>query len=103
MNDTESKRWVRMFKALGNPHRLRLFVEILAARKTSFEEGPACLLTSIMGKLKVGAPTVSHHLKELVNAGLISTELQGRFLACSVEEDALRELAEFFSRRLQSS
>ncbi len=30
--------------------------------------------------LKIGAPTVSHHLKELVNAGLIVTERQGKFL-----------------------
>jgi DNA-binding transcriptional ArsR family regulator len=32
-----------------------------------------------MGNMKIGAPTVSHHMKELVNAGLVITEKQEKF------------------------
>ena len=39
-----------------------------------------CCVSDIIGSLKIGAPTVSHHLKELSNAGLIVTERQGKFL-----------------------
>jgi ArsR family transcriptional regulator len=95
MMDPQSKM-VRMFKALGNPNRLRLFLEIRGSHAASYEEQHVCFLHNIMEKLNVGAPTVSHHLKELVNAELIITEKQGKFLTCRVNEDATRVLEAFF-------
>ena len=89
-------KMVRMFKALGNPNRLRLFLEISASQAASYEEQHVCFLHNIMEKLNVGAPTVSHHLKELVNAELIITEKQGKFLTCRIDEDAMRVLEVFF-------
>lgn len=88
----------KMFKALSHPNRFRLFLEILEQEERSFEDDHACFLHVIMEKLDVGAPTVSHHLKELVNAGLIQTERQGKFLTCQVNPDALAELRGFFVR-----
>ena len=92
------KRLAKAFKALGNPNRFRLFAEILAAHESSYEKGHDCFLVSIMQGLKIAAPTVSHHLKELVNAGLITTELKGKFLTCAVDTKALEELERFFAR-----
>lgn len=88
----------RRFKALGNPNRFRLFAEILSAHEANYEKGHDCFLTGIMQSLKIAPPTVSHHLKELVNAGLITTELKGKFLTCAVNTEVLEELAEFFAR-----
>jgi predicted transcriptional regulator len=34
--------------------------------------------------LYLGAPTISHHLKELANAGLITTERRGKFLVAQI-------------------
>ena len=34
--------------------------------------------------LKIGSPTVSHHVKELVNAELITAEREGKFLVCRI-------------------
>jgi ArsR family transcriptional regulator len=93
-----SKTLPKMFKALSHPNRFRLFLEILEQEERSFEDDHACFLHVIMEKLDVGAPTVSHHLKELVNAGLIETERQGKFLTCQVNPDALAELRGFFVR-----
>ena len=87
----------KMCKALGNPNRFRLFVEIVEAGQSSFEQGHACFLHTIMDRLEIGAPTVSHHLKELVNAKLVETEREGKFVVCRVNRDALRALAAFFS------
>ena len=91
------KRLVKMFKALANPNRLRLFMEIRQAGRSSFEEGHACFLHTIMEKLEVGAPTISHHLKELVNAELIHTERQGKFLTCQVNPAAVADLGAFLA------
>jgi len=87
-----------MFKALGHPNRFRLFVEILRAGESSFEEGHHCFLHSIMDRLDIGAPTVSHHLKELVNAELVATEREGKFVTCRVNPKAMQALAGFFDR-----
>ncbi len=89
---------VKMFKALSNPTRFKLFVEILEEGERAYEDDYRCFLSPIIERLDVGAPTVSHHLKELVNADLIRTDKQGRFVTCAVHEDALRALGDFFTR-----
>ncbi|MCC6527266.1 MAG: winged helix-turn-helix transcriptional regulator [Polyangiaceae bacterium] len=86
-----------MMRALGHPQRFQLFVEILAGER-SFEGGDGCFLSSIIGRLKIGAPTVSHHLKELVHAELVRTARNGKFVTCSVNREALALLADFFAR-----
>lgn len=95
---TRPKRLARMFKALSNPNRLRLFTEILASEERAYDDDHACFLHAIMGRLDVGAPTVSHHLKELVNAELITTDREGKFVTCKANSKALAELAAFFTR-----
>ena len=78
---------------------MRLFSEIVAEHERNYEqETHTCFLKPLMQQLKIAAPTVSHHLKELVNADLITTELQGKLLTCTVNTDALEELEAFFSR-----
>ena len=93
MNQTKI---AKMLKALSHPNRLRLFTEIRDAGAQSYAEGHSCLLTDVMEKLKVGAPTVSHHLKELVGADLILTERQGKFVSCRVNDTAMNALRAFF-------
>src|SRR4051794_25391386 len=56
-----------MFKALGDPVRLRLFSKIASA-----PDGEACACD--VGDLGVSQPTVSHHLKKLREAGLLESE-----------------------------
>ncbi len=88
----------KMFKALGHPNRFQLFVEILEAGESSFEEGHRCFLHTIMERLDIRAPTVSHHLKELVNAELVDTDREGKFVTCRVNPQAMKSLAAFFGR-----
>ena len=95
MDETEL---VRLFKALGNPNRLRLFEAIRASEKTEFHPH-GCSLKSVVQRLSVGAPTVSHHLKELVNAGLVSTERRGKFVHCTVNDDVVEALNAYFDDR----
>jgi len=103
MTPKDAKRLAKKLRALSNANRLSLFAAIRAAGAEglpSAERGGrgwgGCLLQHVVDALNVGAPTVSHHLKELVNAGLVETERVGRQLHCRVPPDALVDLLAFF-------
>jgi DNA-binding transcriptional ArsR family regulator len=87
-------RLARMFKALSNPNRLRLFLNLLEESKLDLAKGRIhdCFLVKLLGGLELGAPTVSHHVKELADACLIHTQREGKQLICSVDPDGLAEL-----------
>ncbi len=76
----------RMFKALGDPTRVRLLSLIAAA-----EGGEACIcdLTAPVG---LSQPTVSHHMKMLADAGLVTRDQRGKWAFYAVVHDALRAL-----------
>lgn len=83
----EAERLARTFKALGDPTRVRLLSLIAASR-----DGEACIcdLTEPVG---LSQPTVSHHMKQLVDAGLAVREQRGRWAYYRVVDDALDRAA----------
>lgn len=95
MAKLDQRSLAKMFKALSNPNRLRLFTEIFEARGRYEGGGRGCFLNSIMDRLNIQAPTVSHHLKELVEAGLVHTDREGKFVTCSVNPKAIEQLRAF--------
>lgn len=74
-------------KALGDPVRLRLVSLMLAA-----PEGEMCTCDLAPG-VGLSEPTVSHHLKQLLGAGLVSKERRGMNVYYRAEADSLRALA----------
>jgi ArsR family transcriptional regulator len=83
----------KIMKALSNPNRLKLFLEILKKSESDYEADECnCYISGIMNKLKIGAPTISHHLKELSNADLIITERKGRLLVARVNEKTIKRV-----------
>ena len=96
--ERDTKRIAKVMKALSNPNRLELFLEISdGAGETSYPAGCAheCCISDIIKRMKIGAPTVSHHLKELSNAGLIETERRGKFLVAWINEAVVLEMRDF--------
>ena len=77
----------RVFKALGDPTRVRL-ISLIAAHEGA--EACVCDLTAPVG---LSQPTVSHHLKQLVDAGLLVREQRGRWAFYRVVQRALDEAA----------
>jgi len=97
----DTKKIAAVMKALSNPNRLELFLEIAdASGETSYEAGCACecFVSEIVKRMKIGAPTVSHHLKELTNAGLIETERRGKFLVARINEPVVMEIRDLLEQ-----
>ncbi len=88
-----SKKFAKIFKALSNENRLELYLEIAKKHEAGFETGNECFISEIVCSLNIGAPTVSHHLKELANAELITTEKRGKFLIARINEETVSEVS----------
>jgi len=88
----DTKQMAKIFKALSNPNRLELYLKIAEAQEASFDTCGECSVADIKSCFNIGAPTVSHHIKELVNADLISTEKRGKFLICKVNTQMTSEV-----------
>lgn len=98
-NELDIKRLSRVFKALSNPNRLQIYLEVLAHRDSGIEAPEAgCGISDLIIKLSVGAPTISHHVKELVDAGLVLVEKNGKYVTCHLDVDMQKQLSSFFNR-----
>ncbi|GIM29985.1 hypothetical protein CPJCM30710_26510 [Clostridium polyendosporum] len=95
----ESKKLARIFKALSNENRVELYLEIAKSTEQSFNTDNQCFITDIISKLNIGAPTISHHLKELSNAELVFTEKRGKFLVAKVNEELVDEVCNMLKVR----
>jgi len=95
------EKYAASFKALAHPHRLAIFLRLAKCcrRRGCSAEDCMRLCVGELGRgLGIGAPTVSHHLKELTRAGLIKTAKCGQSTECWVAESTLDELAAFFRK-----
>lgn len=85
---------VKVFKALSNPNRLELYMQIVKQTEASYKTDCGCLISDIAKSLNIGAPTISHHLKELENAELIITERKGKYVVARVNDEMVNEVTE---------
>ncbi|MBT2457817.1 helix-turn-helix transcriptional regulator [Streptomyces sp. ISL-86] len=86
----EAERTSKMFKALSDPVRLRLFSLV-----ASHAGGEACVCD--ISDVGVSQPTVSHHLKKLKDAGLLSSERRGTWVYYRVEPAVLAGMGALLS------
>jgi DNA-binding transcriptional ArsR family regulator len=87
LGESEAAEWAAMFKALGDPVRLRLLSLI-----ASHPGGEACVC-EISSTFEVSQPTISHHLKLLRAAGLLDCERRGTWVYYWVIPTALQQLS----------
>lgn len=76
-------------KALADPTRLRLLSRIAA------QGCDAVCACDLLDELGISQPTVSHHLKKLVDAGLLTREQRGRWAHYTVVREAFADLSGF--------
>jgi ArsR family transcriptional regulator len=88
----------RIFKALSDANRLAI-LQLIRQRC-----GPECKLpvaetgnsvSEIAAQFDLSLSTVSHHLKELKNAGLIHCHKRGQWVHCAPNEEALKRIGDF--------
>ncbi|MET7489690.1 metalloregulator ArsR/SmtB family transcription factor [Streptomyces sp. NPDC005538] len=91
LEDERATELAKVFKALGDPVRLRL-LSMIASR----EGGEVCVC-EMTPAFDLSQPTISHHLKLLRQAGLIDCERRGTWVYYWALPDALEQLAAFLT------
>ena len=86
LSEGEAEATAALFRALADPTRVRV-VNLLATR-----DEPVCVC-HLVEPLGLSQPTVSHHLKKLVDAGLLKREQQGKWAYFSLNPEAAERLA----------
>jgi ArsR family transcriptional regulator len=89
ITEAAAKDLAPMFKALGDPVRLRL-LSLIAAQ-------PEVCVCDLSGAFAVTAPTVSHHLRVLREAGLVSAERRGTWVYYRLVPPAVARLGMLLS------
>lgn len=75
-------------KALGHPARIAIVEYLLKV--------DACICGDIVNELPLAQPTVSQHLKELKNAGIIKGSIEGNAICYCIDEKAIEKLQNYF-------
>ena len=86
LSDAEAVELERLFRVLGDRHRVRILNILLRAA------GQAVCVCEFTDQLGLAQPTVSYHLKQLTAAGLLDREKRGTFAYFRVRDDAMRRL-----------
>jgi DNA-binding transcriptional ArsR family regulator len=76
-------------KALGHPARIAIIEYLLKVSD--------CICGDIVNELPLAQPTVSQHLKELKNAGLIKGNIEGNSICYCISEETFDILKTYFS------
>jgi ArsR family transcriptional regulator len=86
-----SEQFDRIAKALADPTRVAVMEAI------GREDDCAC--QDLRGAFPVSKATISHHIKELVRAGLVDARRDGQFLHCQLRREVLRNYTAELLRR----
>ncbi|MFG4002468.1 ArsR/SmtB family transcription factor [Flavobacterium aquidurense] len=88
---TESQNELAILtKALGHPARIAIIEYLLKVN--------ACICGDIVNELPLSQPTVSQHLKELKNAGLIKGNIEGNAICYCINEVGFEKIKVFFTQ-----
>jgi ArsR family transcriptional regulator, arsenate/arsenite/antimonite-responsive transcriptional repressor len=101
------EQYAEMFKALSNPNRLRIFLRLISCcspgtvwslPEKSNSASEVCPCVGDLGQdLGIVPSTLSHHIKELRQAGLIRMKRNGQKIEYFVDPEAVTALNDFFN------
>ena len=85
------KQFALIAKALADPRRMAV-LEVIAGERE-------CPCQKLREEFPVSKATISHHIKELVRAGLVEAHRDGQYLHCEVRRDILEAYTAELLRR----
>lgn len=91
LSDEAADELERVFKALADRHRVKILNRLLSAR------GEAVCVCDFEDLLGLKQSTTSYHLKQLLDAGIITRERRGKFAYFSVAPGALQRVGELLT------
>ena len=77
-------------KAIGHPARVAIMDYLTKV--------DSCICSDIVNELPLAQPTISQHLKELKNAGLIKGSIEGNTICYCIDEKTIDKLQSYFSK-----
>ena len=86
LTDDEAGELERVFKALADRHRVKILNRLLAA------DGEAVCVCDLQDLLGLKQSSVSYHLKQLLDAGIVDREKRGSFAYFSLADGALQRV-----------
>ena len=92
LSSQEAATTADLFKALSDPTRVRI-VNLLGS-----SADPVCVC-DINAHFDLSQPTISHHLKKLVSAGVLLREQRGTWAYFSLNDEALKQLSAVFDAK----
>ena len=81
-------------KALGHPARIAIIEYLMQVNE--------CICGDIVNELPLAQPTVSQHLKELKNAGIIKGNIEGNSICYCIDEKTIEILNIYFSKIVET-
>ncbi|ADY51160.1 transcriptional regulator, ArsR family [Pseudopedobacter saltans DSM 12145] len=81
-------------KALGHPARIAVIEYLMKVNE--------CICGDIVNELPLAQPTVSQHLKELKNAGIIKGNIEGNSICYCIDEKTIEILNVYFSKIVEA-
>ncbi|MBY0067234.1 MULTISPECIES: ArsR/SmtB family transcription factor [Empedobacter] len=93
----EQNRLAVLFKVLGHPARIAILQHIINQK--------ACICNDLVDELGLAQATISQHLKELKNIGIIQGSIEGKSVCYCIEEkvwnEIQNELVTFFNQEVK--
>ena len=86
LSEDEASELERVFKALADRHRVKILNRLLAAG------GEAVCVCDLQDLLGLKQPSVSYHLKQLLDAGIVEREKRGSYAYFSLTSGALERV-----------
>lgn len=98
----DTSNLTKIFKALSDDNRLKILLFIYKEECKCQDKQLSCqneaCIKDLSKLLNITTPTISHHIKELVNAGLIITKKEGKCIYCKVNRKSFEKVCIFLSK-----
>jgi len=97
-----NKNIANAFKSLTDKNRLKILLFIhkreCKCRENKFSCRNETCIKDLSKQLDITIPTISHHIKELANAGFITTKKEGKWVYCEINKEKFKKTINFLNQ-----